>query len=441
MRSNPLALVLKSSPKRIPGSMKASFHTRRATKFANVTLFAAILASASLQAQTIWTRGAGTDDWNTAGNWSTGAVPNSSSVVVDLGANATTITVPSGGRAVGTLNFAASATNGITVNSATSFRVNTAITVDAANGYNNTISNSSGLFLGNSSSNLTGANTVTFTNNSSHLLTLSGAAIQTAAATASNASVTLALAGAGSFTFNSAITQASSPSFLNTLNLVKGGNGTTILNSATNAYKGTTVVNMGTLLVNGVNTGGAAYTVNGGGTLGGGGSIITANNAGVTLASGGKLAPGAADGAAGTLTMNLGTGVLDLSGGLSGDSGALIFNLGSSSDRILLSGSSTLNIGTSLLDFGDFSFTADAGFAPGVYTLFETSAVNAISGVLGSNLTGAVGSYTATLSVGLNGSGYQDIILTVVPEPSTIYMMIAGGILLLLRLRPIRKSL
>ncbi len=418
-----------------------SFITYRAPTLAKVILFAAILATASLQAQTIWTRGAGTDDWNTAGNWSTGVVPNSSSVVVELGANAATITVPSGGRAVGTLNFAASATNAITVNSSTSFRINTAITVDAANGYNNVISNSSGLFLGNSSSNITGANAVTFTNNSSHLLTLSGAAIQTAAATTSNASVTLALAGEGSFTFNSAITQASSPSFLNTLNMVKGGSGTAILNSASNAYKGTTVVNLGTLLVNGVNAGGAAYTVNSGGTLGGGGSIITANNAGVTLAAGGKLAPGAADGVAGILTMNLGSGVLDLSGGLSGDTGALIFNLGSSSDKILLSGSSKLNIGTSLLDFGDFSFTADTGFAPGVYTLIDTSVVNAISGALGSNLTGMVGSYTATLSMGVNGSGYQDIILTVVPEPSTFYMMVVGSILLVFRLRPIRKSL
>jgi len=441
MRPSPLALVLKSSLEKNSRFMKASFLTYRSAKLANAALFVAILASASLQAQTIWTRGSGTDDWNTAGNWSTGAVPNSSSVVVELGANATTISVPSGGRAVGTLNFAASATNAITVNSATSFRINTAITVDAANGYNNTISNSSGLFLGNSSSNLTGANTVTFTNNSSHLLTLSGGAIQAAAATTGNASVTLALAGEGSFTFNSAITQASSPSFSNTLNLVKGGNGTTIMNSVSTAYKGTTVVNLGTLLVNGVNTGGAAYTVNSGGTLGGGGSIITANNAGVTLASGGKLAPGVANGAAGTLTMNLGSGVLDLSGGLSGDSGALLFNLGASSDKILLSGSSTLNIGASLLDFGDFSFTADAGFAPGVYTLIETSTVNAISGVLGSNLTGTVGSYTATLSVGLNESGYQDIILTVVPEPSTVYMMIFGGILLLFRLRPTRRSL
>jgi len=420
--------------------MSSSF-TSRATKLAKATLFAAVLATGSLQAQTIWTRGAGSDDWNTAGNWSTGIVPNSSSVVVELGANATTITVPSGGRAVGTLNFAASATNAITVNSATSFRINTAITVDAENGYNNVISNSSGLFLGNSSSSITGANTVTFTNNSSHLLTFSGAAIQTAAATASNASVTLALAGEGSFTFNSAITQASSPSFLNTLNVVKGGTGTAILNSASSAYKGTTVVNLGTLLVNGVHTGGAAYTVNNGGTLGGGGSISTANNAGVTLAAGGKLAPGATDGVAGILTMNLGSGVLDLSGGLTGDTGALIFNLGSISDKILLSGSSKLNIGASLLEFGDFSFTADAGFAPGVYTLIDTSVANAISGVLGSNLTGMVGSYTATLSMGVNGSGYQDIILTVVPEPSAFYMMLFGGILLVFRLRPNRKSL
>lgn len=70
-------------------------------------------------------------------------------------------------------------------------------------------------------------------------------------------------------------------------NVYQNGTGVVSLESD-NLYQGVTVVNAGTLRVNAVHTGGAAYTVKSGGTLGGSGNT----GAAVTVESGGTLAPG-----------------------------------------------------------------------------------------------------------------------------------------------------
>jgi hypothetical protein len=90
----------------------------------------------------------------------------------------------------------------------------------------------------------------------------------------------------------------------------------------------------------------------------------------------------------------------------------------------------TLNLNG--LDFFDFTFTALIGFDNGTYTLIEAGT---ISGNLGSNLTGNIGDYPATLSISGN-----DLILTVaVPEPG-IWILLATACLALLTYKRTRKK-
>jgi len=99
-----------------------------------------------------------------------------------------------------------------------------------------------------------------------------------------------------------------------TFGLTKAGGGTLAL-SAANAYTGPTIVNAGTLLINGSLNAASAVTVNNNGTLGGTGTIkgtVTVNTGGtlggtgtingaITVEGGGTLSPGAG---AGTLKAN-----------------------------------------------------------------------------------------------------------------------------------------
>jgi autotransporter-associated beta strand protein len=196
----------------------------------------------------------------------------------------------------------------------------------------------------------------------------------------------------------------------------KVGTGTLTL-SGNNIYQGTTTVTGGKLLVNGTHQAGAAYTVASGGTLGGAGTINSSTggvdnanlNAGVTVQAGGKLAPGAS--AAGTLHMDLGTGALDISGAVDAtNSQSMKFRLDTptNSDQVQLLNSSNLSIGTGKLEFDDFAFTNLGGLAAGTYTLFDTS--TAITGTLGSNLSGSIGAFNGTLALGDSGN---DIVLNV----------------------------
>ncbi len=220
-------------------------------------------------------------------------------------------------------------------------------------------------------------------------------------------------------TFSGSITPNTSTGVFN---ITKAGLAALTL-SGSNSYDGTTTVSAGTLLVTGSHTGGGAYTVQSGGTFGGNGTVTTAGNAGFTLQTGGKLAPGTS---AGTLKLDLGTGSLNISNGVSlTSSKALVFELGAvgGSDMIqLTNAASVLTIGSALLEFDDFDFSALAGFGAGIYTLFDTGST--ISGTLGSNLSGTINGHDAVIS--FSGDG-QDIILTVsVPEPGAISLTFAG---------------
>jgi hypothetical protein len=147
---------------------------------------------------------------------------------------------------------------------------------------------------------------------------------------------------------------------------------------------------------------GSGQTVSGSGTI-----ALPTSGSGVALA--GFLAPGNSPG---TLAFT-GGGMLDLTQAIDTESSRLLFELGSigASDLVTIA-SGTLAIGSGLLEFSDFAFTAIDGFSQGTYTLFSA---NAITGSLGSTRTGAVGSYTGTLE--LSGNQIQ---LVIVPEPGAI---------------------
>jgi len=182
----------------------------------------------------------------------------------------------------------------------------------------------------------------------------------------------------------------------------------------TNTYGGTTVINAGTLAING-RLENSAVTVNSGGVLAGNGFIAKS----VTLRGGATLSPG---NSVGTLTV----GDLTLTNGVQ-----LVFELGAP-------GASDLVIVTNALSFSGmetnwFVLSAVSGFGAGTYTLFD--ALNYGSSTLGSGTN-----FTNIAGTGLSGylwldSANQDVKLTVVPEPGTGTLVAVGllGMWILLR--------
>jgi hypothetical protein len=193
------------------------------------------------------------------------------------------------------------------------------------------------------------------------------------------------------------------------------------------------VIEAGTLAVTGSIAGSTAITAKAGSTLdvfgvtGGfslangqrlqGSGTVTGN---VAMSAGSKLAPGDT---LGTLTFN---GNLDLSPAVAPSaSAALEFQLGSvaASDRVAFT-TGALTIGTGVLGMNDFAFSIAAGIASGTYTLFDGN--SPIVGTLNAaNLSGVIGAgFSGTLALANNNS---DIVLTVVPEPGSITLLLTGA--------------
>ena len=191
--------------------------------------------------------------------------------------------------------------------------------------------------------------------------------------------------------------------------LIKEGAGTLNL-GGNNSYSGATIVSGGTLRVNGAYTGGGLLSVASNAVLGGTGSL-----AHVTLSDGARLAPG---NSLGTLTVS----------NLTLPSASLLdFELAATnvSDKVVALGTLTL----APMDFSNFTFTTNAGFGAGSYTLIDAAVFSgSFNAVTNLDFYGYVG----VLSLG--GADGNDLVLGLaeaIPEPSTVALFGTAALLVL----------
>ena len=295
------------------------------------------------------------------------------------------------------------------------------------NGATDVVPNTASLTLGDAATNSGGTYDLNGFNEVIAGLNSAGTGAKFITNTAESGLSFLAISGPG--TFDGVIKDG--PTAL--IALAKTGTGTLNLAGA-NTYTGLTDVSGGTLLVSG-SLSGATLGVHAGATLAGAGTITTGNQPAI-FDAGAKLAPG--NNGVGTLTFDTGTEQLDLSGAFTTlGSGALVFELATvaASDQIALS-TGIVNIGSGLLDFGDFSFTALPGFGPGTYTLISSS--SPILGELDAvNFAGTIGEYNAQLA--FTNGGKELALIVAVPEPGSGAALL-GGLGVLLGLQRLRRK-
>ena len=217
-----------------------------------------------------------------------------------------------------------------------------------------------------------------------------------------------------------------------TLTFIKSGAGTQVLGGSMN-NTGTMGVNGGTLLVNGTHTAGVGgYFVAAGGTLGGTGSLLFAATASLVVSNGGTLAPGNSP------------GLLTLSGGLgltlmSNSNYSVELNgltIGSQYDSTLVN-AGTINLSNSVL-------AVSLGFTPNVgdkFDIITNMTGNAILGTFAGLADGSTFTAGSTdLQITYFGGTGNDVVLSVVPEPSSL-MLTAAGLALMTVVRRRSRSL
>lgn len=160
--------------------------------------------------------------------------------------------------------------------------------------------------------------------------------------------------------------------------LIKAGTAQLLL-SGSNVYSGNTVINGGTLTVNGSLAG--STNVNSGGTLGGTGTVGN-----VTVASGGTLNPG---NSIGTLTVN---GNLTFA---SGSTYQVEADAAGNSDKVIVNGTATLNGNVVALPASGGSYQTNTA-----YTIL--SSTNALNGQFNSSVSSSLAFLNATLTQDTN---------------------------------------
>jgi autotransporter-associated beta strand protein len=229
-----------------------------------------------------------------------------------------------------------------------------------------------------------------------------------------NAAQTLVIAGTNgtSTTFSGTIVKTTNA--LASINLqLQNTNGTLRLTGA-NTYVGTTVVNAGTLLVNGSHTGGGAYTVGTSAILGGNGSIstnITVNDRGMVSAGdpltlGGTFTVGSILDGTGVSSVMVSNATLAASGQI-GASGAPVDNI------VLNNGSLTLKLSLGSLTVFVTNFAADA-LSLGQFPLIHYNTIGGSSGFGGLSFGTVPVGVSAYLSNNVANTSV-DIVITAAP--------------------------
>jgi autotransporter-associated beta strand protein len=294
------------------------------------------------------------------------------------------------------------------------------------------ISESGGSFglsaIGNNTTTLAGTNSYTgnTTINSGATIQIGGIQGDAATPLAPGTTGTLgtgAVVNNGSLVFNRSNNFTTANDISGSGTVTKLGAGTLILSSNNLTYSGATSVGTataagGTLLVNGMHTGGGAYTVNANSTLGGTGSI-TATSFTFTGANS-TLAPGTS---AGTLTLN-GAVVLNSASKLVMElNGAITTPGGPNNDLVAGVTSLTLAGTLDVLDAVPNSFAAVTNGS--TWTLITYSGTLTNSGmVIGA--TPASLPAGATLSLDLSQTGFVNLVASVAAVPEANAFLAVG---------------
>lgn len=235
-------------------------------------------------------------------------------------------------------------------------------------------------------------------------------------------SVLTLAAPSGSNAFSGTIQDGAGP-----VSLVKQGAGAQVLAGA-NTYSGGTTVTAGTLLVNnttGSGVGSGDVTVSGG-TLGGTGILgAPADASNVTVNAGGHLSPGLSPGILtvyGDVTMNYGSFFdVEINGPTPG-------NGAGHHDQLVVHG---------LVNLNEATLNPIFGYSPGVgesFTLIDNDGhLDPVGGLgqflglpEGAGIPTAPGSPASALRITYRGNDGNDVVLTGVPEPSTLLLAALG---------------